>query len=366
MDFNASLFEELLQSVTQKETDDQEWTDVLESLESVNVKIDDDFINNSNCKLIAYNIHVSEDDNVEAYNPKKNPYKAISIFFNTDENTKINIFLDTKTKEWDSDINDNQGKLSPEQMEVFFKTDFYKKLCEKLYTVWPETDPLFSELLNALKVKKFRIDYNLNQEKVNEGSYKFKTHNVKVGKAREKNAAGKQIRTNSGRLIVNFSDMSVNLGEEEAYYSWPGKLRKGDQHKWSRWADWNKQRPLIRYRFGYSIGQNKDVIGLSLSPFMEDDKNRGFKSYNLSLRPILQYLTPQETEDILHLSVVRKFLKTALQRMITILDVPDEDILKNLNNPEKCTIDDIRKTKHVIKNSIKAIRDLRADTFVYT
>jgi hypothetical protein len=44
----------------------------------------------------------------------------------------------------------------------------------------------------------------------------------------------------------------------------------------------------------------------------------------------------------------------------------DEEIYEKINKPEKCTIDDIRKTKHVVKNTMKAIRERRADTYIYT
>ena len=49
-----------------------------------------------------------------------------------------------------------------------------------------------------------------------------------------------------------------------------------------------------------------------------------------------------------------------------ILKIPDEEILKNMNNPDKCSLEQIRKTKHVIRNDLEAAKNLRADTFIYT
>jgi hypothetical protein len=44
----------------------------------------------------------------------------------------------------------------------------------------------------------------------------------------------------------------------------------------------------------------------------------------------------------------------------------DQEIYDKINAPEKCTLADIRKTKHVIKNTMKAIREYRHDTYIYT
>ena len=52
--------------------------------------------------------------------------------------------------------------------------------------------------------------------------------------------------------------------------------------------------------------------------------------------------------------------------MKPILEIPDEEIFKKINKPDKCTIDDIRKTKSVIRNTLKAVREPRANTFIYT
>jgi hypothetical protein len=110
MKFDSTFFDSLLN----EEIEDIKPQDITES---IHFDITDDKITNDNCKLIAYNIHVDENDDVVAYNPKKNPDKAIDIVLNYPEHDmEIEIFLDTKSKEWDSLIN-NTTKLSPEQME---------------------------------------------------------------------------------------------------------------------------------------------------------------------------------------------------------------------------------------------------------
>ena len=100
--------------------------------------------------------------------------------------------------------------------------------------------------------------------------------------------------------------------------------------------------------------------------FEENNENRGFRSYNLDLEPKLQYCTPMETQEMMNLSIVRRFLKNCLKRLNRFMSMSDEEIYRKINKPEKCTIDDIRKTKHVVKNTMKAIRERRVDTYIYT
>ena len=362
MKYDSSIFETLLNN-SRKE-------DVLEDLEpqditeSIHLDVTDDIINRSNCHLIAYNVHVNEDDDSEAYNPKKNPDKAVDIEMEYPEkNLKIEIFLDTPSLEWDSFIN-GKNKLSPEQMEQFFKTKFYHRLYDKLVKIWPSSDKLFGNLLESIKNKKYSIDGTSGKEKIDEESGKndFGTGKVDPNKSREKNAAGKQIRSRSGRLYIQPSDFSVKHDENEAYFCWP---EKGKEFKWSQWADWKKIKPLCRMR--WSMGTtNPHVYGLSLSPLEKVDEHRGFRAYDLTAQPILQYLTPEETDMIMDLTIVKKFLKHIASRINRFLDIPDEEVFNKINRPDKCTIDDIRKTKRVIKNAMDVIRNRRADTYIYT
>ena len=275
--YDSSIFESLLNG--------QERKDVLEDLEprditeSIHLDITDDVIDESDCRLIAYNVHVNEDDDSEAYNPKKNPDKAVDIEMNYPEkNLRIEIFLDTPSLEWDSFIN-GKNKLSPEQMEQFFNTSFYHRLYDKLVKIWPSSDKLFGNLLEAIKNKKYSIDGTSGRDKIDEDG-EFRKGNIDPAKSRQKNASGDQKYTRSGRKIVTFSDFGVKHTEDEAYFSWP---EKGKEFKWSQWADWKKIHPLLRMRFQH----NDYLYGLSLSPFTDTSKNRGWRSYNLDLTPAL-------------------------------------------------------------------------------
>ena len=320
-------------------------------------------INKSSCHLIAYNVHVNEDDDSEAYNPKKNPDKAVDIEMEYPEkNLKIEIFLDTPSLEWDSFIN-GKNKLSPEQMEQFFKTKFYHRLYDKLVKIWPSSDKLFGNLLEAIKTKKYKIDGFVSEDfgEIEEDSNVFRKGNIDKNKSRQKNASGEQTHSRSGRKYITPSDFDVKHDENERYYCWPDKRGKGE-FKWSNWADYKKIKPVARMRF--KLGQF--VYGLSFSPIVEDDENRGAKCYNLDILPHLQYITPEETSEMMKLTIVQKFLRHAATRINRYISLSDEEIMEKIGRPDKCTIDDVRKTKHVLKNTLKAIKNGRHDTYVYT
>ncbi len=364
MKFDSTFFEKIL-------TESIEDIKPQDITESIHFDINDDKITSDNCKLIAYNIHVDEDDNAVAYNPKKNPDKAIDIMLDYPEhNMKIEIFLDTKSQEWDSLIN-NQNRLSPEQMEQFFKTNFFNKVKNRLHEMWTDEDPLFKKLLEALDNKKIKIgdvikdDSEIIDEE--DGKNKFGTGKIDAKKSREKNAAGKQIRSRSGRKYIQPSDFSVKHDDNEGYFCWPSSKGRGDEpeFRWSQWADWKKIKPLCRMR--WSMGTvNSHVYGLTISPMEELNTNRGFRSYDLTAQPPLQYLTPEETDMIMDLSIVRKFLQNATKRIEKYLNYDDEEIFKRINKPDKCSIEDIRKTKRAIRNALDAIKNRRADNYIYT
>lgn len=113
--FNSGIFEELVKSsIDEVKNDVLGNTEPEDITESININLDDSTINKAICHLIAYNVHVDKDDDTEAYNPKKNPDKAIDILLEYPENNiTVEIYLDTPSMEWDSLIN-GKTKLSPE------------------------------------------------------------------------------------------------------------------------------------------------------------------------------------------------------------------------------------------------------------
>lgn len=326
-----------------------------EETEYSGIRMDDQTLDAAKCSIIAYSTSVAEDGAQPAYNPKSNPDKAIDILFEFDGGDVVEVFLDPNTKEWDSRVN-GSAKLTPDQMGEFFRTELCRRIDARIGQMWPESDPYFNELLDAVRRKKVNLD---PCGVMSEDSNVFRKGNIDKEKSRERNAAGRQERTRSGRKIITPSDFDVKHDENEAYYVWP---ERGKEFKWSQWADWNKIRPVARMRI--TVGQF--TYGISFSPFLEDDDNRGAKAYNLDLEPKLQYLTPQESQEMMTLSVVKKFLREATKRMVKYTSISDDEIFQKVGRPDKCTLDNIRKTKHVMKNTLKAIRDGRADTYIYT
>lgn len=331
--------------------------------ESIHLDINDELINNSDPRLIAYNIRMKTlegEKQSQVYDPKNFPNKAINIVLTPKEDLKVNIFLDTEKKEWDSLVND-EFKLSPDQMGDFFSTEFYKKINKRVKQDWPLTDDFYKSLYNAIDHKKVCLD---PVAKIDEDG-EFNKINIDKEKSREKNAAGTQKRTNSGRKIVTFSDFGVEKKDQARYFCWP---KIDSEFKWSQWNiadklyDAKKTNPMfIRLQFyhaGYQYGG-----GLSL--FKEVDNNRGWRFYNLDILPRLQWVTPIEASQILELSLIKKFIKTCKTRIENYISMSTEDILDHIKNKDKITADQIEETKKLIKRNIELLRNPRADTYVY-
>lgn len=342
---------DILQKKTDLNTLKENIAHARDVFESVNLDIDDKLLNVSDLYIKAYNNICNGNLSL----PESDPEKAIQIIVKLPTENTMEIFLDGNTMEWDSRI-DNTKKLSPDQMGQFFQTDVFKKIINKIKNSWPtQEDETFKDLYGSIINKKICIDpVRLDEDG------EFRKANIDKNRSRETNVAGQQERTNSGRQIVSFSDFGFRHTDEEMYICWP--YGEKDAFKWSRWYDWTKIKPLCRMRFQH----NSYLYGLSLSPFCEDDDNRGFRSYNLSLDPKLQYCTPIETIGILQLSQVQRFTRRCLKILNKYMSMTDEEIFEQINNPEKCTINEIRETKKVIKNTMKALRDNRQDTYIYT
>lgn len=321
-----------------------------EDTEFSGIRMDDSSLDNAKCSIIAYNTNGKDC----IYNPKSNPDKAIDILFEMDDGNNVEVFLNPNTKEWDSRVN-GSVKLTPDQMGEFFGTDLCRMIDGRIQQIWPESDPYFRELLEAVRQKKINLDPCGMMTEDGE----FRKGNIDINRSRGKNAAGEQIYTNSGRKIISFSDFGVKHDDQEAYFVWP---EHGKEFKWSQWKDWKKIHPLLRMRFTHL----SYTYGLSMSPLIKDDENRGFRSYNLDLEPKLQYCTPIETREMMDLTIVQKFLRNAYKRLKRFVDMSDQEIFDRIGRPDKLELGDVRKTKHVVRNSLNAIKDGRADTYIYT
>ena len=319
----------------------------LDETEEVHFDITDEDL--SNCKLYAYNTGmITKDDKGKTIpiTPKKFPTKAIDIVFPKQE-LLVEVYLDAKTKKWDSKIDvgieGQYFKLSPDQMEQFFCSKFYEMLKAKLQNSWPiSSDELYSSLYEGIENKEMQIlsdDETISEDEDDEEE--------------------KKTYTASGRKIVNFSDMQVKH-EGAKFFCWPNKDKL---FNWSTWKSAKKIKPFCRLRFGHG----KHIYGISLSPVFHDYKNRGFKGYCIDLLPHLQWLTKEEMDSIMKLSIVRKFIKYCIEKVDEALKHSPEEIYEKINNPEKITIDEIRATQDILRRTLnKTLKKHKVDTFKWS
>lgn len=318
----------------------------LDETEAIHLDVTDELLNQA--KIMAYNIGQSVIDpdsgKTVPVNPKKFPQKAVDIIFPSKE-LLIEVFLDTNTRKWDSRFKYNGQicRLSPDQMGQFFNTSFYGRLMNKLQKEWPLTDEMYGNLFEGIT----------NKEMALEDTTKL-TEDVGEESSEEKE---KPTHTAGGRKIMNFGDIGVR-GKTAKYFCWP---EKGKEFRWSQWKDWKKISPLVRLRFEYSNGH---TYGISLSTIGEDYHNRGFRSYDLTEKPILQWLTKEENEDIMTLSAVNKFINYCVKRISKYVAMDPEEVMANINNPDQLTIDEIKTTQLKIKKTLnEIIKKRQPDTF---
>ena len=129
--------------------------------ECVGLDITEEFLQDA--KIVAYMYGQEVTDSREEkkpYNPKTFPEKAIDIIIKKSDDFIVEIFLDSKSKSWDSKFRYDGRicRLGPDQMEQFFGSEFYRKLAASLNRKWPLSDKEFGEMYQAVLAKKMKID----------------------------------------------------------------------------------------------------------------------------------------------------------------------------------------------------------------
>ena len=105
---------------------------------------------------------------------------------------------------------------------------------------------------------------------------------------------------------------------------------------------------------------------ISLSLFDENFDHRGFRGADVDWTPPFAWVTPGECDEIMKLSIVRKFLKQCLKRVKPYLDMTPEEVLAKIDKPERVTIDEIEKTMRVMKHVVKTVfKEQQADDYKY-
>lgn len=265
---------------------------------------------------------------------------------------------------WDSKfLHDGQlCKLGPDQMEQFCRSQFYEKMLSSLSRRWPLTDPTFGSMYEGVAKRRMLMGGYDMQEGLDEADAWSDKVN-QAGKRKDlanKDLTGDGVRdySSTGRKIISFGDNGVK-GSSGKYYCWPNPKFP---FKWSQWKDWKRIKPLCKMSFEY----NGRTYGISLSPFDENFENRGFRGYDADWRPPLGWLTPGECAEVMQLSIVQKFARQCVKNMKPYLDMSAEEVYEKINNKDKITLDEIRKTKRVIKHVVDvALKRYQADTYCF-
>ena len=348
--------------------------DPTNEFECFNISLDDELLSKAKIAAYMYDQQFQNSEGKEKpFTPKAFPGKAIAIVVPLgDGKSTACIYLDANEFVWDSKviIDNDFGKFSPDQMEQFFNSQFYSKMIESLQKKWPLTDPNYAKLFQAVADKNLRVGVIPEDEieemkslgsKIDEIEH---SHDInQPGKRKDlankdTTGDGRRDYTGSGRKIVNFSDMGVNSKSAE-YYCWP---RKGKEFKWNSWKEWKKQKPFCKMTFKH----NGRRYMISMSLFDEDFDNRGFRGGDTEWLPPFAWLTPGECQQIMKLSIVRKFLKQCTKRIKKYLSMTPEEVLSKIDKPERVDLKEIEKTQRVIKHATKiAFGNAQADSYCY-
>lgn len=340
---------------------------MLDIFECFPIQIDDQLLSKARVAAWMFNQQLeTPEGKKKPFAPKSFPERAIDIIVKLgSDKDLLEIYLDPGTMTWNSKIikDGRFGKLTPEQLDQFFKTEFYKKMVESLSKKWPLTDPKYGKLFQA--VKRMDVSTEISEEELEElneleSSLDEVDQTEKKPELANKDTTGdgKRDYSGTGRKIQNFSDMGVKGGSGK-YFCWP---RPGKEFKWNTWKDWHKLKPFCKMSFIH----NGRTYMISLSLFDEEFDNRGFRGADTQWTPPLAWLTHEECSQVLQLSIVKKFLKQCQKRVKEYIDMKPEDVMKKIDKPERVDVKEIEKTQRVIKHCINvAFREKQADNYKY-
>lgn len=157
---------------------------------------------------------------------------------------------------------------------------------------------------------------------------------------------------------MHFSDLGVSSKSGE-YFCWP---RKGKEFKWNSWKDWKKLKPFAKMYFKHN--GRKYMISLSL--FDENFDHRGFRGADVDWTPPFAWVTPAECDEIMQLSIVKKFLKQCLKKVKPYMQMTPEEVLAKIDKPERVTVKEIEKTMRVIRHVMRTVfKEQQADDYKY-
>ena len=342
---------------------------MIDIFECFPVNIDDNLLSRAKIAVWMFNQQLeTPKGEKKPFAPKAFPDKAIDILIDSSDDGKIDqleIYFDPEKMVWNSRIvkDGRFGKLSDEQLDRFFQTNFYKRMVAAIEKKWPLSDPHYGEMFQA--IKSMDIGFDISDEEMEEMN-ELESRLEEVDQTEKKpelankdtSGDGKRDYSGTGRKIQNFSDMGVKGGSGR-YFCWP---RPGKEFKWNTWKDWHKLKPFCKMTFVHN--GRKYMISLSL--FDEEFDNRGFRGADTQWTPPLAWLTHEECSQVLQLTIVKRFLKQCQKRVKEYLDMNPEEVYEKIDKKERVTPKEIEKTQRVIKHCIKvAFRDRQADNYHY-
>lgn len=345
--------------------------------ECINLNITDELLSKSKIAAYMFNQKFENfEDKEKPFTPKAFPGKAIIIRIPINEKLWIEIYLDSEEKVWDSKIvmEGQLKKLSPDQMQQFFESNFYSKMIATLSKRWPISDPIYNDLFAAVVGKQLRIGripadelqefeaYISKKGMVTEleHSHKKNQPNKRVDLAnKDTTGDGERDYTESGRRIVHFGNNGLKSSSAQ-FQCWP---RDGKEFKWNSWKDWTKIKPFCKMKFQFN-GRNYMIALTKLVD--EEFDNRGFRGGDLDWEPPFGWLSQEEVRDILNMSLTQKFIKQCKKRVMHYASMKPEDVLKKIDHPEKVTLKEIEKTQRVLKHMVQQmLNDPHEDNYRY-
>lgn len=329
--------------------------------ECISLEITDDTLKDA--KIASYMANQTIDmpsGKRKPYAPKSFPQKAIVVQFNHGV-TPIQIYFDTESASWNSAfIQDNHvAKLTPEQLDDFFSTEFYQKLKNRLNEIWPLSDPQYEKLYKGIEECRSSTTISESEAQIGNKLDEVDQPNKRKDLA-NKDVDGDEKRdyTGSGRKIVRFSDMGVSK-KSARYFCWP---RRDKEFKWNTWKNWKRIKPFAKMYFKH----NNRMYVLILSLFDEQFDHRGFRGADCDWTPPFAWVTPEECESMMKLTIVQRFMRQCLKRVKPYLKMTPEEVYKKIDKPERVTVKEIEKTMRVIRHVIKVVfEDQQIDDYQY-
>ena len=206
----------------------------------MDIQITDELLSKAQIAAWMYNQKFENSEGKEKpFTPKAFPGKAITLLI-PQPNYQIEIYFDADACQWDSKmiVDGKFMKLTADQMEDFFKSEFYKKMVESLSKKWPTSDPKYGKLFAAIQRKQLRVGV-IPEEEIEEalknGMLTELEHKHEVNQPnKRKDLANKDVTgdgerdyTGSGRRIISFSASQIS-NKDSKYYCWLEKAKSSN------------------------------------------------------------------------------------------------------------------------------------------